>query len=157
MSARFLAAAAVLWMAALLSAPVALASPRPAFSIGAAALYGAGGHICHQRPERCFWIRGRPMPVCARCTGLYAGAAAAGPLALLVAAGLSAQRARRLAAIAALPTFFSWGIEMAGLAHPPNAVRFGAAVPLGFVAAWLLITALSHARPSPARQAGSTG
>lgn len=30
-------------------------------------------YICHQRPERCFIINGKPMPICARCTGVYSG------------------------------------------------------------------------------------
>ncbi|MGL4453486.1 MAG: DUF2085 domain-containing protein [Sarcina sp.] len=29
--------------------------------------------ICHQRPERSFFIRDRQMPVCARCTGIVVG------------------------------------------------------------------------------------
>lgn len=28
---------------------------------------------CHQLPERSFFIRGRQFPVCARCTGVFAG------------------------------------------------------------------------------------
>lgn len=27
--------------------------------------------ICHQRPERCFEIKGKPMILCSRCFGLY--------------------------------------------------------------------------------------
>jgi hypothetical protein len=76
-----------------------------------------------------------------RCTGIYASAAAAAPLALLVAAGISSRRARGIAVTAALPTLITWSIEMAGLAHPSNTVRALAAVPLGFVAAWLVISA----------------
>ena len=30
-------------------------------------------YICHQRPERCFKINGKPMAICARCTGFYSG------------------------------------------------------------------------------------
>ncbi len=31
--------------------------------------------ICHQQPERCFWLAGIALPVCARCLGVYLGAA----------------------------------------------------------------------------------
>lgn len=29
--------------------------------------------FCHGMPERCFTLDGVPMPICARCTGIYAG------------------------------------------------------------------------------------
>lgn len=32
-----------------------------------------GKYICHQIPERSFFIKGHQFPVCARCTGFYAG------------------------------------------------------------------------------------
>jgi uncharacterized membrane protein len=143
MLSRLLAGAAVLWLAAILLAPLAIASDRAAVAAGAVGLYATGARICHQRPERCFWIHGRPMPVCARCAGLYAGAGFAAPFALIWAAQLSGRRARVIAAAAALPTLVTWTLEMAGLAHPSNIVRFVAAVPLGLVAAWLVLSTMS--------------
>jgi len=44
-----------------------------------------GYAACHQIPERSYWVGGRPMPLCARCTGSYLGALAG--LALLVLTG----------------------------------------------------------------------
>ena len=32
-----------------------------------------GKYICHQIPERSFFIKGHQFPVCARCTGFYTG------------------------------------------------------------------------------------
>lgn len=29
--------------------------------------------LCHQNPQRSFWINGRPMAVCSRCLGIYTG------------------------------------------------------------------------------------
>lgn len=29
--------------------------------------------LCHQSPERSFWINGQPMAVCSRCFGIYTG------------------------------------------------------------------------------------
>jgi hypothetical protein len=55
-----LAGAAVL-IAAVFAAPFA-----PAIRIAFSA-------VCHQLPERSFLWLGGPMPVCARCLGLYAG------------------------------------------------------------------------------------
>ena len=34
-------------------------------------IFAAGGLVCHQRPERSFFVDGHQLPVCARCTGLY--------------------------------------------------------------------------------------
>jgi uncharacterized membrane protein len=33
----------------------------------------AFGHLCHQMPDRSFWISGQPMAVCSRCLGIYSG------------------------------------------------------------------------------------
>lgn len=32
-------------------------------------------YLCHRIPERSFFIKGHQFPVCARCTGFYAGLA----------------------------------------------------------------------------------
>ncbi|MCA1574132.1 MAG: DUF2085 domain-containing protein, partial [Acidobacteria bacterium] len=37
------------------------------------AIYGAFSYVCHQLPERSFFIAAHPFSVCARCTGIYAG------------------------------------------------------------------------------------
>lgn len=39
-------------------------------------IFAAGSVICHQLPERSFFLDGRQLPVCARCTGLYLSGAA---------------------------------------------------------------------------------
>jgi uncharacterized membrane protein len=143
---RALVVAGVVWLAAILLAPLAIASSPGVVSFGAACTYAAGSRVCHQRPDRCFSIQGRPMPVCARCTGIYAGAAVAGPLGLLLASGWSSRRARLALALAALPTLIAWSIEYAGLAHPSNAMRAVFGLPLGFVVAWLVVGALANDR-----------
>lgn len=40
-------------------------------------VYETFSHVCHQTPERSFYVAGYPLAVCARCTGLYVGFAAA--------------------------------------------------------------------------------
>lgn len=128
------------WVLALFAAPLAVDSSHRALSFCAAAVYAAGSNVCHQRPERSFHIAGRKMPVCARCTGLYVSAAAAVPLAVLFAVPVAARRARRVLFAAALPTALTWGLEYAGLMPFSNAARALAALPLGFAAAWLVVT-----------------
>lgn len=34
-------------------------------------VYWIGGAVCHQLPERSILVGGRPLPFCARCTGIY--------------------------------------------------------------------------------------
>jgi uncharacterized membrane protein len=38
--------------------------------------------LCHRMPQRCYVWGGEPMPVCARCLGVWLGLAAMAPLAL---------------------------------------------------------------------------
>ena len=54
----------------IIGAPLALARGH---SVSALAIYAAFSHLCHQIPDRSFFIAGHQFAVCARCTGLYAG------------------------------------------------------------------------------------
>ncbi|HEY3884301.1 MAG TPA: DUF2085 domain-containing protein [Vicinamibacterales bacterium] len=147
--ARILAIASVGWVAAVVAAPFAVQSSNPLLSGPAIAVYAASGFICHQRPERSFWLWGEQLPVCARCAGLYVAAALGAPLAAVYASGFTAARAWGLAIVTGFPTLLTWSAEAAGLAHPSNTVRAVAALPLGFAVAWLLVgTLLSDRRPA---------
>jgi uncharacterized membrane protein len=115
-----------------------------ALSLAPPMLMPVGALICHQRAERSFFLDSRQMPVCARCTGLYAGAAFAVPLALVAAASIASNRARTLALAASLPTVITWSLEFTGVAHFSNATRFAAALPLGGTAAWLVLGVLAE-------------
>ncbi|PYR60418.1 MAG: hypothetical protein DMF85_05015 [Acidobacteria bacterium] len=147
--ARLLVLGAFLWFAALVLAPLARHSPNHLIARSAALVYDAGSFVCHQRPARSFRVGRSAMPVCARCTGLYASAAAGGLLALLFSvAGTAPWRARLLLAVAAVPTVVTFGAEQAGWWFPSNGIRALAALPLGFCAAWVVVEALvSRARP----------
>src|SRR6185295_19740317 len=60
-----------LWFCSLiLAAPLAQASGHDR---AADALYRSFGILCHQLPERSFFIDGYKLAVCSRCTGIYAG------------------------------------------------------------------------------------
>jgi uncharacterized membrane protein len=143
-----LAAGALLWSAAILLAPLALASHHPSIAVPAAFLYQTAGLICHQRPERSFHLAGVQLPVCGRCAGLYFGAAAAALPAWvlpIVPAALSRQT-RTILAIAALPTAATVALEFAGLVFPSNLTRALSAGPLGAAAAWIFIRSLKAER-----------
>jgi len=48
-------------------------APLTAGSHLANSIYGGFDVICHQLPERSYFIFGHKLAVCSRCTGLYAG------------------------------------------------------------------------------------
>lgn len=134
---------AVAWTAAVILAPLAaaagVASPLVAL------MYEAAGLVCHQRPARSFQLSGVALPVCARCVGLYASAAAGSVVAWAGAVSSTrvvSRRARLLLAIAALPTAVTVLIEWLGLAHLSSVARALWALPLGAVAGWLFVRML---------------
>jgi uncharacterized membrane protein len=127
-------AISAVWAATVFLAP-GLAGSVP--SIGALP-YALGALICHQRPERSFHLGGAQLPVCARCTGLYLGAAIG-----LVTWALLARRSREfwprraallMLAMSALPTAFTVATAWLGLADPANPWRAALAAPLGAIA-----------------------
>jgi uncharacterized membrane protein len=54
---------AALWCAVIVAAP--LFSIRP--------IYAFFSLICHQAPERSWFLLGQPLPVCIRCSAIYFG------------------------------------------------------------------------------------
>jgi hypothetical protein len=120
-------------------------------AVAAALTYRAGGVVCHQDPGRSFHRGRMPLPVCARCTGLY-GAAAAGGIAAFALAGWAGRRGRRrdvpLRVVrlgllaAAAPMAVSWGLEWAGGVAMASGVRAITAVPAGGAVSALIVLAL---------------
>lgn len=100
------------------------------------AIEAALGPVCHHAPARTLTVGGEPMAVCARCSGLYAGAALGAWTGWLtprpwlrVGAGLAgAATALGLAAAA---------LEAAGALATTNEVRAGLGVALGFGVPWV--------------------
>ena len=45
------------------------------YSLAALAIFWFFSPVCHQDPARSFWLFGVPVAVCARCLGIYVGAA----------------------------------------------------------------------------------
>ncbi len=113
-------------------------------------MYLAGGVLCHQLPARSFFLWGSQMPVCARCTGIYVGGAAAAILATLrtfrkARPNLAqASGSGKLALVAAsLPSLATLAYEWTTGQTPANWIRAAAGVPIGAVVAWIVC----HARP----------
>ena len=140
-------------------------------SVWTAALYAAASRICHQRPERSFHTAGVKWPVCGRCSGLYLGAPLGALAAIVVtrrkrAALRTAFRANGTVqyavavfravwlAVAGLPTLLTLVLEWSGLVPVSTLARFVAAVPLGAVIAYALVTVVSWP-PRPIEYTGA--
>jgi hypothetical protein len=168
---RAFRAGVIAWAALLPLAPFAAVQPPPAhawYPLGFA-LYDIGRFICHQRPERSFFLWAVQMPVCARCTGIYVGAALAAAMLLTgvppdatsvarppSAGGRWAARLRGprgLLALAALPTVFTVLVEWTTGAPTSNVVRAVAGVPLGALVAVVVARAIES--PGGAAPVGS--
>ena len=137
--ALFLTSAAVLWTAAIFVTP--LAHDHPSTGAAARTITASAALVCHQRVDRSFLLGGRPMPVCARCTGLYVSGAA-GAVAAWMVVPLMPRRTRAAILAAALPTVVTLVAEWSGLVQPGNAARALAAVPLGAVSGWVFVRML---------------
>src|SRR5215471_10121519 len=104
-----LLAAPILWIAAVFGAVVIASQTSVAVALYAlsAVVYEAGSLVCHQLSNRSFHAWGAQMPVCARCTGLYVGAAAAALTATRMDDVVQRQvwdRAREWLLVSAMPT-----------------------------------------------------
>ena len=149
------AAAAVLWALSLLGTAYAASLANSAAHMLAAAVYGFGSVICHQKGERSFHLFAEQLPVCARCTGLYVGAAVvAVPYLFRIRRPWSAAlpgsaHVRWLLLAASLPAVLSIAWEWGTGEVPSNAVRaMTGAIAGGAVARVILDALAGSARPA---------
>jgi uncharacterized membrane protein len=165
---------AIAWAIALPLAPWIASRPHLTAVLSAMtiAIYGIGGVVCHQRPERSFHLWAAQLPVCARCTGIYAGAA----ICALVGVGRAFQAGegrsaalwhaqgipslsrneslaprRAVVAAAAIPSIATLIYEWTTGDVPSNWIRFAAGLPIGIVVAALVVRPFDHdhGRPEP--------
>jgi uncharacterized membrane protein len=144
------AAGALLILAVAFAAP-ALAAGGHAFSARAA--YAFFGAVCHQMPERSFYLLGYPLAVCARCAGLYAGFAA-GLLLYPLARPLRARHApaRGWLFAAAVPTALDFSLGLLGVWENTHLSRSLTGALLGAVAALYVVPGLVDLSYSAARR-----
>jgi uncharacterized membrane protein len=145
---RAFAGVSVAWAALLPLAAYGASRPHPSAWLWSvtAAIYGLGSTICHQLPARSFHLWSAQLPVCARCTGVYLGAAI---VALVTgwrdrSGALLRHAARTIDGrvvffVAALPSLTTLAFEWASGVTPSNSVRALAGLPLGAAVAWLVI------------------
>ena len=147
-------AVTLVWLLLILLVPAVLARETGGRTVAvvSAGTYLMGSFICHQRSDRSFHPGGVQMPVCARCSGLYLGAAAG-----VLAAGVRRRRdvgppgrtpgsaragqapawLRWVVVAAAVPTGISFAAEMAGWIPSIGELRAAAGVPLGVAVTWV--------------------
>ncbi|RYY64045.1 MAG: DUF2085 domain-containing protein [Chitinophagaceae bacterium] len=89
---------------------------------------------CHHRPDRSFYWKGKPFPVCARCTGLYPGLAAF-PLFLFGVLQLPVL----VAAALLLPMLIDTATQAGGWRESRNWLRFVTGLAAGVGAAALTV------------------
>lgn len=136
--------AALVWAASLPLAAFAVSHAGAASALSAIGflVYAVGSVVCHQLPQRSFHLWATQLPVCARCTGLYAGAALAAVAAAPAAARRivdSASRVRWLLLLAAVPTLASLAFEWTTGVMPSNVIRAACGLPLGAAISWVLM------------------
>jgi uncharacterized membrane protein len=130
------------------------AAPVKLFAL---ASYQLGSLLCHQQPERSFSLSSVPLPVCARCTGIYTGAAAVAGIALLsggvgsgrrtgsaakgtgVGAADPVRTARIALAAAVVPAGSTLLYEWFTGRVPSNEIRAASGLLIGAVVAWVLV------------------
>jgi hypothetical protein len=158
---RAFVASSIAWAVLLPLAPFAASQPAPARAWYALAflVYGLGSFICHQLPARSFYSWSAQWPVCARCTGIYFGAAVTALITMTrtsrpIVAPASARptpvdpsacsgssgdvNARAILAVASLPTVLTLIYEWTTGATPSNGVRALAGAPLGAAVAFVV-------------------
>jgi hypothetical protein len=151
---RVAVASSMAWALLLPLAPFAASQPAPApvWYALAFVVYGAGSVVCHQLPERSFFLGPAQWPVCARCAGIYVGAAVAALWCL--GSGFSRTRAtapplrpstRSMLAAAAAPTAATLVYEWTTGDMPSHAVRALTGAPLGAAIVFVVVGALSGA------------
>lgn len=134
--------AALAWAATLPLATLAAVQPHPAawVYLFALSVYSIGAVVCHQLDARSFHLWAHQMPVCARCTGIYAGAA----LAMIATLwreprpGARAVHPRWILGLAMLPALATLVFEWTTGVTPSNVTRAATGVILGAAAGWLI-------------------
>jgi len=131
-----LIAVTLCWMLSLVGATAlaGLAHPGLPAYLFSSTIFFTGSLLCHQRPERSFHWWGAQVPVCARCFGIYLGAA----LSAVVIAGTGAslrhpRHAKTLVLTALTPNALTLVYEWTTGNMPGHWVRAGSGVLLGAV------------------------
>ncbi len=121
-----------------------------------ALLMAAFAPVCHQLPDRSFWIDGVQLAVCQRCYGIYTGLFLGSLLLPLLGAGAQwiYRKAPLVLSVALLPPALDWGLQLVHLWHNTPFSRTLTGLWFGLGAGLLLTTTLCRTprnlQPQPA-------
>lgn len=135
-----IAGGSLLVCAAIIGAPLALSAGHLFWALP---IYRAFSLVCHQIPERSFFIAGHPFAVCARCFGLYAGFTLATVLYPLVHSLKKTDAPpRKWLFIAAVPLGIDYALGVFGIWNNTHSSRFITGALLGAVAVFYVMPGL---------------
>ncbi len=135
-----------------------------------AGLRGVGYAVCHQLPDRSFFIEGAQLPLCARCTGIYLGFLI-GMLGMAVLGKLTASQAPpRAVSAVLLVAIVSMGLDgfnsllqfvgAPAVYETTNFLRLATGMAAGTAIALLIVPLLNEslwAKPDPAESVSDLG
>ena len=125
----------------ILVAPLAAAGGHNGLAF---AIYRAFGTLCHQLPERSYFIDGHKFAVCSRCTGIYAGFAFTLLLYPLVRSLRNiATPPRSLLILAALPLAIDFSLTFFGFWENTHTSRLLTGALLGSVAVFYVMPGIA--------------
>jgi uncharacterized membrane protein len=134
------AAASLVVMSLIIGAPLAVKAGHPFWGL---TIYRAFSYVCHQIPERSFFIAENQFAVCARCTGLYAGFTLATVVYPLVRSLRQIEApARKWLFLAAAPLAIDFTVGFLGIWNNTHLSRFGTGALLGAVAVFYVMPGL---------------
>ena len=135
-----MAAGSVATLSLILGAPIALGSGHTFLALP---IYHAFSFLCHQIPERSFFIAEHQFAVCARCTGLYAGFTV-GVLSYPLVRSLrqTAAPQRKWLFMAAAPLAIDFALGLFGIWNNTHFSRFSTGALLGAVAVFYVMPGL---------------
>jgi uncharacterized membrane protein len=134
------AAGCVAVMSLIIGAPLALESGHAFWAL---TVYRAFSYVCHQIPERSFFIAGHPFAVCSRCTGLYVGFAVATVLYPLVRSLRQTEAPKRKwLFLAAAPLGIDFALGFFGIWENTHSSRFATGALLGAVSVFYVMPGL---------------
>ncbi|HEV7682748.1 MAG TPA: DUF2085 domain-containing protein [Pyrinomonadaceae bacterium] len=127
-------------MSLIIGAPLGMNSGHSFFGL---TIYKAFSYVCHQIPERSFFIAGHQFAVCARCTGIYAGFTVATLLYPLVRSLKQTDAPpRKWLFLGAAPLAIDFTVGYLGIWENTHSSRFATGALLGAVAVFYVMPGL---------------